>query len=400
MRNHTFVVVLLFAALAAGCDAEPSGGGNVDALTVLDSAGVRIVENGAVPESGWRIAAEPLFTAGWDEGGAMFTWPQSGTILPGGGALVGEFAEGTIYDLGADGSVVDTWGRKGEGPGEFQGLDAILLWGDSILVSDGRLGRVTLLSPEGEVRTVPLPTGTLLPKVSAVFNDGRFLLVPGDGYGMVAETRPEWVFQTQPILTMRAAGGAPDTLAELPHLRQWSGSRGGSPGPVWVQGRAGGFAEGFAWARSDQREVRWYDKEGRLTQSARWDEEPTPVTPEFRAGVRRTYEEAYRAQGAQEAFVTAQLAELEAGFDRHEGPLPYWRQFFVDRAGNVWLGRYPRLGQNPEAWRVLARDGAIEGWVSLPGVLTILDITDDRILAVRRNELDVSAVVMLRLIKP
>ena len=99
-------------------------------------------------------------------------------------------------------------------------------------------------------------------------------------------------------------------------------------------------------------------------------------------------EEATRSRGADEAFVTAQLRELEEGLDRHEGPLPDWDSFHVDRQGNAWLGRYPLLAQPPGAWRVLARDGTFEGWVDLPEVAYILDITDDRLLAVRLDELD------------
>jgi len=36
--------------------------------TVRDSAGVRIVENGALPTVVWRAGGEPLFRVGWDPG--------------------------------------------------------------------------------------------------------------------------------------------------------------------------------------------------------------------------------------------------------------------------------------------------------------------------------------------
>lgn len=179
--------------------------------------------------------------------------------------MIGENGEGKIYRVGADGSVVATWGWRGEGPGEYQGLEAILLRGDSILVSDGRLRRVTLLGPDGEVRTAPLPAGTILPTVSAILEDGRLLLLPGEAYWAAAEMRPEWVFETNPILAAPLGGATVDTLADLPHFR------------------------------------RWY--------------------------------------------------------------------------------------------------GTLVGWVPLAGAIAVLDITDDRILAVRRNELDVPAVVMIELIK-
>lgn len=394
------ILLLAVLGLACGREGADTTPGALSEPAVRDSAGVRIVESEGMPAAQWRVDGEPLFTVGWDEGGPAFTWPQSGRILPDGGALVGEFGEGTIYRLGPDGAVLETWGRKGEGPGECQGFDAILLRGDSILVSDGRLLRATLIAPDGSVRTTPLPSGSYLHHVSGVLSDGRFLLVPGDGYSGVAETRAEWVFQAQPILAVAPEGGVVDTLAELPHLRRWYGTRGASPGPVQVKGRAGGFAEGFAWARSDEREVRWYDGTGRLVQVARWDEERVPLTSEWRGEMRRIYEDAYRSSGSAEAFVTAQLATLEEGLNRHEGPLPYWDRFRVDRVGNVWLSDYTLPGQPSDRWRVVARDGTVRGWVDLRGVTAILDITYDRILGVRRDDLDVPAVMMFALIKP
>lgn len=393
--------ILLLTVLTAACGREA---GKATAGTrepiVRDSAGVRIVENGEARAGGWRVGTEPLFTVGWGPDGPMFTWVQSGRILPDGGALVGEFGAGRIYRIGPDRSVLGSWGRKGEGPGEYRSLDAILFRGESILVSDGRLRRLTLLSPSGEVRTIRPLAGTFLHQVSSLLTDGRLLLVPGDGYGGVAETRPEWVFETQPILAADPEARTADTLAELPHLRRWYGTRGASPGPVRVKGRAGGFADGFAWARSDEREIRWYDPSGRLVQVARWDEEPVPLTPEFRRRMARSREEAYRSRGADESVVAARLAELEEALDRHEGPLPYWDAFHVDRLGNVWLGEYTMPGEPSEEWRVFTRDGTFAGRIELPEVTAILDVTDDRVLAVRRNELDVPAVVMIELVKP
>lgn len=387
---------LLLTGLAAACSGEANGGPEP---SVRDSAGVRIVENAKVPAPVWRVGTEPQFTVGWDENGPMFTWAQSGRILSDGGALVGEFGEGMIYRIGPDGSVVETRGRKGEGPGEYQALDAILLRGDSILVSDNRLRRLTFLSPDGEVRTTQLPGGTFLHQASAILTDGRLLLVPGEGYSAVAEMRPEWVFETQPILAADLESGTVDTLAELPHLRRWYGTRGASPGPVQVKGRAGGFADGFAWARSDEREVRWYDGSGRLVQVARWDEEPVPATREWRDHMVRTFEEAYNSRGVEESVVAARLVQLEEELDRHEGPVPYWGWFRVDRLGNAWLSQYTLPGKPPGAWRVFARDGSFMGWVDLPEVVNILDITNERILAVRWDDDDVPAVVMLGLIK-
>jgi hypothetical protein len=398
MREATSASALLLAALVAGCSGEAEGPeADVARATVRDSAGVRIVENDTMPDATWRIRGEPLFTVGWDPAGPLFTWPQSGRVLPDGGAVVGESSEGTVYRLGSDGSVVETWGRSGEGPGEYQRFDAILLKGDSVVISDGVLRRVTVRAPDGTLRIARLPSGHVLPVVAAAWRDGRFLVVEGEAYSGVGETRSEWVFQTQPVVVADPEGAGADTIADLPHLRRWYGTRGAPPGPVRVKGRAGGLEIGFAWARSDQAEVRWYDDSGRLLQTARWEEEPAPLTSEWRDQLKQVLETAYEGRGPD--FVAAQLARLDEDLDLYDGPLPYWERLHVDRLGNVWLSRYPLLGQPPERWRVVARDGRAVGWVDLPGVIEILDITDDRILAVVQNELDVFAVVMLELLK-
>lgn len=388
---------LLVAILAASCGPD---GADVGGLPVVqDSAGVRVVENGELSSAGWRVGVEPRFTVGWDDDDPTFTWVQSGRILPDGGALVTDFTTGMLFRIGPDGSVTRTWGGKGEGPGEFQGLDAVLLRGDSILVSDGRLARLTILAPDGSVRTETL-RGAPRHQVSSALPDGRLLMVAGDGYGAVAETRPEWVFETQPVLALHPGQSAVDTLAELPHLRRWYGTRGASPGPVQVKGRAGGFGEGFAWARSDRAAVRWYDGSGRLLQIARWDEEPVPLNGELRSHVVGTLEQTFRSINDDDAFVNAQLSEVRELLDQHEGPIPYWDTFRVDRLGNVWLDTYTLQGQASRTeWRVVARDGAIVGWVDLPELAAVLDITEDRILGVRLDEMDVPAVVMLELIK-
>ena len=224
-------LIVAVLAMTAGCDQADQGVGHSMGPTGRDSVGVRIVENGDAPTPAWRLGTDPVFTVGWDEGDPLFTWPQSGRILPDGGALIGEFGEGTLYRLGPDGTVVETWGGKGEGPGEYQALDAILLEADSLLVTDRRPRRLTILGPDGEVRTQALP-GAPFHQASSLWPDDRLRLIPGGGYGGVDEVRPEWVFESRPILAIDRMESRVDTLAELPHLRRWYGTRGGSPCPV------------------------------------------------------------------------------------------------------------------------------------------------------------------------
>lgn len=390
-EGASLVLALLLTACSGGDSASAVGS------VARDSLGVRIVENSQQQGSTWTAEPEPLFALGWNSGDPTFTWLQAGRILPNGGALVGDFGSGVIYQVDPDGSVVTSWGRKGEGPGEFQAFDAILHTGDSILVSDGRLQRLTVLSSDGAVLATHRQAGAFVHRASALLDDGRLLVTPGEGYSGLSETRPEWIFETQPVLAVGLESATVDTLAELPHLRRWLGTRGGSPGPIVVKGRAGGYSEGFAWARADRPEVQWYDTSGNLVQVARWEEDPLPLTADRMTDISNVFEESFRAGGADEAFITAQLLELEAGFDRYEGPLPYWDALYVDREGNTWLSEYALPGQLPTRWRVVTRSGEFVGWVELPDVAEILDITEDHILAVSLDELEVPALVMLEL---
>ncbi|NIS36579.1 MAG: hypothetical protein GWN07_37405 [Actinobacteria bacterium] len=72
----------------------------------------------------------------------------------------------------------------------------------------------------------------------------------------------------------------------------------------------------------------------------------------------------------------------------------------MDRGGNVWLREYGLPTEPSERWRVLTREGTFVGWVEVPEAVAVLDVTDDRILAVRLDELDVPTVVMMELLKP
>ncbi len=399
MSTRGVAGMVLLATFTLACSGEPDGGPDTG-VSVRDSAGVRIVESDAGRSAGWRVDTAAVFTTGWAAGDPSFAWLQAGRILPDGGAVVGEFTQGALYRLAADGSVAATWGRKGEGPGEFQSFDAIVVDGDSILVSDNRLRRITWLSADGELLATGRLPGAFVHRASSVMGDGRLLLVPGDGYSALLEpARQTWMFETQPILAADMARGQVDTLAVLEHLRRWLGARGAPPGWIRVMGTAGGFPGGFAWARSDRPEVRWYDSAGALTQIARWNEAPEPFTAEYRAWMVGAFEEAWEATGQGEANVARLRAQLDESLDRHDGPLPYWYTLVGDREGNVWTRRYGPLVAPSSDWRVVTRDGIFGGWVELPGVAAVLDITDDRILVVLHDEMDVPAVALFRLIK-
>lgn len=80
-------------------------------------------------------------------------------VAPNGGIVIAQDQDGLLRFFDARGSPLGTFGRKGQGPGEFQGIGYLAWIGDTLVVSDSRTRRFTLVSPDRKlVRTVPWMT--------------------------------------------------------------------------------------------------------------------------------------------------------------------------------------------------------------------------------------------------
>lgn len=395
MSRLSRVVPLGFVTFAvASCADIPENAAS--SAVVSDSAGVRVVQSTGTSNALLTVDSTPVFVAGWEPDAPLFSRPEAGLITDRGGAFVGESSEGRLYEFDPAGQLVRTLGRKGEGPGEFLGLDAILTRGDTVFVSDGP--RLTAFGFDGAVETSLFPT-IYMHQVSAFMPGGQLLLVPNDGFPEAFDLRPEWVFETKPILTFARSSSVLDTIAELPALRRWMGEFGASPGAVWIRGRAGGFSGGFAWARADVPEVRWFDASGELTQIARWSESVLSLESDYVERALAEYAGVIEEAGYPEDEAEGRLNRYRESLDRHDGVIPLWDQLVVDAAGNVWLSEHALPGQPVERWRVIRRDGEFLGWVTIPGTLKVLDVREDRVLVVRQDDFDVPGVAMHRLVR-
>jgi len=109
-----------------------------------DSAGIVIVENSQpAPDSRlpWEIGAQPSLSIGSVEsGGADELFRVTDAIRLGDGRIVvANMGTNELKVFGPDGSHSGTWGRRGEGPGEFtaHGPTAVAHWpGDSVAAAD------------------------------------------------------------------------------------------------------------------------------------------------------------------------------------------------------------------------------------------------------------------------
>src|SRR5688500_13820215 len=140
--------------------------GAVHGQTVRDSAGIRIIENRGplwTASNAWRFSPTPLVQIGAVEGDStlLLNQTRNATRLSDGRIVVAQTSELRIFS--PSGRYLQTIGRRGQGPGEFQfGISGVVaLAGDSIAVGQARA--IPIFDPRGTyARAFPLvPPGLL-----------------------------------------------------------------------------------------------------------------------------------------------------------------------------------------------------------------------------------------------
>ncbi|MGD2124007.1 MAG: hypothetical protein PVJ76_19810, partial [Gemmatimonadota bacterium] len=150
---------------------------------VRDSAGIEIVE---LSTTAWErfpslaLVSSPDLSIGAAEGAEeeLLYRVSGGTVLADGRVVVLNGGSREVRFYGADGALLIRQGRTGEGPGEYRQLSAVWsLPGDSVVVWDARLLRVTVLAPNGVVaRETPIWGRLMATQVRGVLADGSLVL--------------------------------------------------------------------------------------------------------------------------------------------------------------------------------------------------------------------------------
>ena len=122
------------------------------AVQVSDSADVRIISLGRVEElSPPELTADLVFST--RELGIELFRVGDAVLLGNGGLALANTGDTEILLLAEDGSLVRRVGGRGEGPGEFGIITALLAADAGFLTYDTRLGRLSSFSETGEFLT-------------------------------------------------------------------------------------------------------------------------------------------------------------------------------------------------------------------------------------------------------
>ena len=385
---------------------------------VRDSGGIRIVENRR-PEPGsrlgWVVGTEPVVTIGSRDASEVFQLYRAGaaTRLSDGRIVVANGGSNELLVFAEDGSFLDSWAGRGEGPGEFESLALVRPWrGDSLIAADSENGRVSVFDLTGaHGRTMSLrgPADPLTREMAAagqrtgagpvdvephvvvrVLPDGTLLTRTPRGYS-------QGFHRWESVYALMSADGS--TRASL------GGFLGSDTYSAFYEQPDGNYAviplwHPFGWttlttawgdlaAISDNGtyDIRAYHGDGSLARIVRRDHET-------RIPTRAEQDEAFRDRFAglseedrEHRMVIAADVPLVESFPAHA-------TLREDALGHLWVAEFklPDAGYDGVLWTVFDREGRALGYVETPDGMGIFEIGEDYILGETVDELGVEYV--------
>jgi hypothetical protein len=330
-----------------------------------------------------QLASAPDFAVGGLEApDHVFGEVVDATLLPDGRIAVVDRQARSVSLFSADGELLRTIGREGEGPGEFLDPIAVDHRGDTLAVWDWRQNRITLASlSDDRVETI---------RVDGLLNATHHLGFHEDGFvvgSVLAREIPATGLGTNTlrVVVVDSRGVARDTLARVTASRSgWvdQASRfAGSP----TFGPRGSFTSapgGIYWTAGDSAVI--YRVRRDETVRLVWDWPERVVSGDelerYRASrlegvpgqMRQTIERQYEVMPVAEVF-------------------PVALDVMPDMDGGVWVEIYPIPSDSLSTWLRVTPDG-VACHLQLSAEFEIAEGGADWILAYDEDELGVQAV--------
>ncbi len=375
-------VLLLFGlpSLAAGQESGPPS------VVRRDSAGIEVVE-ALRPlwgdSSRWSVDPEPLVDLTLSGSGPPHEFFRALVIAGGSSRQVRVFS--------ATGEFLGSFGRRGDGPGEFRNLQAIENADDTLLALGN--GRVTVAAPGlAVVRTFNLPRFT---------NDLHYL----DGGAILTESyspRPrenapyEVNRHAEPLIVFDLDGMRIDSIGESRGTEVYAFMRDGMvAGAPPLFGRTSHIAvqgQRIFRGSSDRMQVEELDMSGSPVRILRIPGYPLDLS-DAQVAAERDARLGPPRPGSTSVFRLL-VEDLPDPATR-----PAYAEILVDPSGAIWLELHRGESEQdrPQQWLVLDADGTWLGTVEVPRRFTVMDITMETVLGVWRDELDVEHPQVLRL---
>ena len=395
-----------------GCGGEETPG--VPEAQVTDSAGVTIVTSPPADVVYARPAEEPALSLGTLEGADELMFGRIASVARDmdGNLIVADNGAGEIRVFDAGGGHLRTFGRKGEGPGEFQVLSGAWPVADGTVVAlDRRQRRITRFDFGGTlIGTAELAGGSggalnmrglagpgvvlsqvmdfgITPSFDASALQDLADAVEGDGSlviffrhrldGELVDTLARRQGQTMSMSTSGSGGQMSLQLLVVPFSRQ----------PTAV-----GSPQGVAIAGGSDYEVALYNRTGALHRIVRLGVAPPLRTDEhLEAYVRNSgspLRDEASIQGRIDMYRDMAMLERLPGFDE---------LLFAD-TGELWARRYRQRGADIAHWDVFGTGGHHLGRVEIPTSFRPEEVSGGQLVGVSTDDLGVERVEIRDLI--
>jgi len=374
---------------------------------VRDSAGITIVENDHTRPrwtTPWVLSEEPVLRIGSvEEDTTQLLYRVTDTRrLRDGRVLVVNAGSAEVRIYSAEGQLLQTLGRRGEGPGEFRSpWNAYPLQGDSILIID-LYREVAIFDSDGIFARefdLNLPEG-LLGGESAEpvdqFGDGSLLF---RGHSVYDPSRQGVGRNVVPMLRIpldgTLAGSLGDFLDQTNHYGQ--PHRDYAFG-AWAKEAA---ADSTMWyGPGDRFELGEVALDGTVLKLVRLNRPARPITEADRDRYREDYSKQMDVWNPGRGEEYWRRMADDALFP---DSFPVHHQLETDPLGNVWVQDYrSMLSVTPvdRVWSVFDAKGAYLGEVVVPGGLTVHDIGETHLMGKWTDDLGIEYVHVYEIEKP
>jgi len=345
----------------------------------------------------------------------------SHAIVLGSGEIAVSNASSEILIFGPQGDLQRTLGGSGGGPGKFRFLlDIVRLDDDRILAWDPAQARVTVFQPDGRLDYNCTPQGVDLAQVGGgfvgAFGDGSFVL-EGRSAADASPGAPDGLRRdTIPFLLFDRAGTLVRTMGQFVRPERFYSSGSGYKRYLLDTSVQALLNDGeLLVGENDSIVLLRFDSSGVTRPSLSLDRPARPVTDrDIEAGWRAWVER--QAVAREEMLAQAMIslderallemrqmirAEVEDGLEEAKrtiepaGTLPAYNSIIVGSDGAIWLEDYLSPTLDISRWVLLDADFAPIGWIELQPNERLLAAGRNKLVIVRKDELDVESVAIL-----
>ena len=375
----------LATILTTACAPDPPAAPG-DLVTTFDTIGgvVHVTNTGTAPPAQLNLVVSigPK-TLAQTESPDEFGWVSSVALGPDEAVYVADGMNDEIRVFGLDGAHRRTFGRDGEGPGEFGYIHSLAWAGDRLLTLDGSLGRVTEFSADGQVLGQRRSQGGLSGAPAAirlypVGVDETYQFAVGNAYvghnsrGLTADTlrRVEGPPRPPSVIRCEYEGGTGIFFTPF------APSHGQTPGPGAVMYTAMTDVYRISVLRSETDTLRVIART--LAREPVLDDEWEAGNEEFRE---------FRAQ--------RRNASCDPSGPARPDLKPFIGGMHVAPDGKLWVRVIRTAG---DRWEVFDPDGRLLGSVPTPALKerVVASFGFDHLLTIRQDSLDLDHVDIWR----